>query len=155
MKNSATLPHARTKDLVVRELGDETLIYDLANDRAHCLNETAAFIWKSCDGKTTASKTARDMERALKVPADTGVVGLALQELERIDLLENYRKPVDGKLVSRRALMLKYAPAALALPVVMSISAPTPAQTASCVCTACCPGFRCSFSSFTCVPNNP
>ena len=154
MKNSATLPHARTKDLVVRELGDETLVYDLAKDRAHCLNETAAFIWKSCDGKTTASKTARDMQRALKVPADTGVVWLALEELERIDLLENYRKPVDGKLVSRRALMLKYAPAALALPVIMSISAPTPAQAASCICaTGCCPGFRCSFSTNTCVPS--
>ena len=47
MKNSAKLPHARTKDLVIRELGDETLIYDLANDRAHCLNETAAFVQES------------------------------------------------------------------------------------------------------------
>jgi len=155
MKNSETLPHARTKDLVIRELGDETLIYDLANDRAHCLNETAAFIWKSCDGKTTAAKTARDLEKALHVPADTGVVSLALEELRRINLLENYKKPSDERSVSRRDLMLKYAPAALALPVIMSISAPTPAQAASCVCTACCPGFRCSFSSFTCVPNNP
>ena len=151
MKNSTALPHARTKDLVVRELGDETLIYDLTNDRAHCLNGTAAFIWKSCDGKTTAAKTAREMGKALRVPADTGVVWLALEELERIDLLENYKKPVDGNLVSRRTLMLKYAPAALALPVIMSISAPTAAQAASCVCPNCCPGFRCSFSGNICV----
>ena len=150
MKNSAALPHARTKDLVVRELGDETLIYDLKNDRAHCLNGTAAFIWKSCDGKRTAAKTARDMEKALRVPADTGVVWLALEELERINLLENYKKPGDGNLVSRRALMLKYAPAALALPLIMSISAPTAAQTGSCVCPNCCPGFCCDASSNTC-----
>ena len=150
MKDSAALPHARTKDLVIRELGDETLIYDLKNDRAHCLNGTAAFIWKSCDGKTTAAKTARDMGKALRVPADTGVVWLALEELERINLLENYKKPGDGNLVSRRALMLKYAPAALALPLIMSISAPTAAQTGSCVCPNCCPGFCCDVSTNTC-----
>src|SRR6185503_8879317 len=155
MKNPATLPHARTKDLVIRKLGDETLVYDLANDRAHCLNETAAFIWKSCDGKMTAAKTARDMGKALRVPADTNVVWLALEELERINLLENYKKPGNGNVVSRRDLMLKYAPAALALPVIMSISAPTPAQAASCVCPGCCPGFRCSFSGNFCVPSTP
>ena len=153
MKNSAVLPHARTKDLVIRELGDETLIYDLANDRAHCLNETAAFVWKSCDGKTTAAKTAREMARVLGVPSDTSVVSLALEELRRINLLENYKKPSNERSVSRRDLMLKYAPAALALPVIMSISAPTAAQAASCVCaTGCCPGFRCSFCTNTCVP---
>lgn len=153
MKNSAVVPQARTKDLVIREVGDETLVYDLANDQAHCLNETAAFVWKSCDGKTTAAKTARDMGRALRVPADIEVVWLALEQLERIDLLENYSKPSDGHIFSRRDLMLKYAPAALALPVIMSITAPTAAQAGSCVCaTGCCPGFRCSFCTNTCVP---
>jgi len=153
MKNSDVLPHARTKDLVIRKLGDETLVYDLANDQAHCLNETAAFVWKSCDGKTTAAKTARDMRRVLRGPADIGVVWLALEQLERIDLLENYRKPGDTRFVSRRDLMLKYAPAALALPVIMSITAPTAAQSASCVCPNCCPGFHCSFCTGTCLAN--
>ena len=39
--------------------------------------------------KRPASKTARDMGKALRVPVDTGMVWLALQELERINLLEN------------------------------------------------------------------
>ena len=32
------LPVARQKDLIVRELSDEVLVYDLNTDKAHCLN---------------------------------------------------------------------------------------------------------------------
>ena len=51
MKNASRLPHARTDNLVIRELDDETLVYDMERDEAHCLNQTAALVWKQCDGK--------------------------------------------------------------------------------------------------------
>jgi hypothetical protein len=35
------LPKARKKDLIVERLEDETLVYDLKTDRAHCLNHSA------------------------------------------------------------------------------------------------------------------
>ena len=49
MKNNRPdqLPRARTSELIVKELPDETLVYDLANDKAHCLNHTAALVWKT------------------------------------------------------------------------------------------------------------
>ncbi len=33
-------PSARRKDLIIEELPDEVLVYDLNTDRAHCLNKT-------------------------------------------------------------------------------------------------------------------
>jgi hypothetical protein len=147
MKNPSVLPRARTKDLVIRELGDETLVYDLVSDKAHCLNQSAALVWKSCDGKTTAEKAARALSEKFGAPVDKEVVWLAIDQLRRFDLVESHEPTVPVRSVSRRSLVLKYAPAVLALPVVMSIVAPTPAQTASCVCPTCCPGFTCNGSS--------
>jgi Coenzyme PQQ synthesis protein D (PqqD) len=146
MKNSAMLPQARTKDLVIRELDDETLVYDLVSDKAHCLNQSAALVWKSCDGKTTAQEAVQAVQSALGAPVDADVIWLAVNQLERFHLVESDAKTPA---VSRRALVLKYAPAALALPVIMSITAPTPAQNGSCARTCvynsdCLPGDFCS-----------
>ena len=141
MKNSARLPQARTENLVIRELDDETLVYDMERDEAHCLNQTAALVWKQCDGKTTATRAARALGNELDATADTDLIWLAVKQLQRFHLVE---KGKAAPSVSRRDLVLKYAPAILSLPVIMSISAPTPAQSASCVCPDCCFGFTCN-----------
>ena len=128
MKYSAVLPRARTKDLIVRELGDETLVYDIERDEAHCLNHVAGFVWRQFDGKTIAQQAAQRLQRKFGVSVDSDLVWLAINQLQRFHLLaESLKSPS----VSRRQVMLKYAPAALALPVIMSISAPTAAQTQS------------------------
>ena len=57
--NTYTAPRSRKEGLVIEELGDEILIYDTVNDRAHTLNRTAALVWKLCDGKRTVSEIAR------------------------------------------------------------------------------------------------
>jgi len=153
------LPQARIDDLVIRELDDETLVYDMVRDRAHCLNRTAALVWSQCDGKTTAKEAAGTLRSEFTVPVDEDVVWLAVKQLEQFHLIEPRGK---SPLVSRRKLMLKYAPAALALPVIMSISAPTPAQSGSCggvgaPCGGqnppCCSGLSCFGSpTMTCHP---
>ncbi|HJZ82776.1 MAG TPA: PqqD family peptide modification chaperone [Pyrinomonadaceae bacterium] len=56
MKNVFRLPRARSENLVIRELDDETLVYDMERDEAHCLNQTAALVWQRCDGRTTATR---------------------------------------------------------------------------------------------------
>ncbi len=129
MRENVGLPRARKKDLVIRELDDETLVYDTERDEAHCLNQTAALVWKQCDGKTTVSQAAQSLQSKLEVPVGADIIWLAVKQLQRFHLLEGSQKSPS---VSRRALVLKYAPAALALPVIMSISAPTPALAASC-----------------------
>jgi GAF domain-containing protein len=132
MRENGALPRARKKDLVIRELDDETLVYDTERDEAHCLNQTAALVWKQCDGKTTAREAVQSLQRTLGVSVDTDIVWLAVKQLQRFHLVEGSQKSPS---VSRRALVLKYAPAALALPVIMSITAPTPALVASCAAT--------------------
>lgn len=130
MKRAALLPRSRTDNLVIRELDDETLVYDMERDEAHCLNQTAALVWEQCDGKTTAAQAAHSLQGKLDASVDTDLVWLAIKQLQRFHLVESNRKSPS---VSRRDLVLKYAPAALALPVIMSISAPTPAGTTSCI----------------------
>jgi len=52
-------PLARQDRLVVQELSEEVLVYDLDRHRAHCLNRTAALIWRHCDGSTSVAEMAR------------------------------------------------------------------------------------------------
>ena len=132
MKSTAALPHARKDGLVIKELPNETLVYDLERDEAHCLNQTAALVWKRCDGKTTIAKMTSLLQEKLDTSVNADVVWLAVRQLQRFHLVESY----DGEIVvmptvSRRNLVLKYAPAALVLPLIMSISAPAAAQAAT------------------------
>src|SRR5882672_2710045 len=129
MRSADLLPCSRTDNLVIRELDDETLVYDSERNEAHCLNQTAALVWKQCNGKTTAAQAAQFLQSSLNVVVDADLIWLAVRQLERFRLVEPASK---SRSVSRRKLILKYAPAALALPAIMSITAPTPAQSASC-----------------------
>lgn len=157
------LPLARTDALVVKELEGEVLVYDLKRDKAHCLNPTAASVWKHCDGKTTAAEMTRLLERELPTPVDDDVVWLALGQLRKFHLLEKESVSFGMVKVSRRDLVRKYLPAALVLPVILSIPAPTAAQAASgcgvrgSACGGanppCCPGFTCNPLTGMCQPN--
>lgn len=145
------LPLARTDALVVKELQDEVLVYDLKRDKAHCLNPTAAAVWKHCDGQMSVEQMARLLERELAISVDDDVVWLALGQLRKFHLLQEEEKTFGMMKVSRRDLVRKYLPAALALPLILSVAAPAAAQAGSCrgvgdACGAgipCCPGLLC------------
>lgn len=51
-----TYPEARHSNIVVRELEDELLIYDLLIHKAYCLNQTSAMVYRLCDGKSSVQK---------------------------------------------------------------------------------------------------
>jgi len=148
MKSASRLPRAVKDNLVVRELDDETLVYDLDRDKAHCLNRTAALVWKMCDGNTTVAAAAGKLKNELQVPVDKDVVWLSIKQLEKFHLVERgFQLPA----VTRRDLVLKYAPAALVLlPVIISITSPTPAQAASCPGSTCVYSFNCP-PGFSCI----
>ena len=77
MTSTAALPRARIDGLVIKELPNETLVYDLERDEAHCLNQAAALVWKHCDGKTTIVKMTSLLQAQLDTSAnaDCRVVG--------------------------------------------------------------------------------
>jgi|SRR5215813_11122528 len=160
MKNPGdTKPLARKDGLVIQELFDETLVYDLERDRAHCLNQTAAFVWSRCDGRTTAGKIAEALKNELAEPVDEKLVWLAIDQLGRNHLLRAVPVPPPAYAgLNRREVMRALGlTAAVALPVVASIVAPMPAQAAtgcastgqSCVGISCCPGCVCSSGTCT------
>ena len=138
----ALMPRARQDELVVEELQDETLVYDLKRHKAHCLNRTSALVWQHCDGRTPVAEVAALLERQLKIPADEAVVWMALDRLGRAHLLsEQVTLPADRAEYSRREVLRTLRRAAgisLLLPVVESIFAPRAAAQASCVTLAVC-----------------
>lgn len=143
-----TQPRARREGLIVRELPDETLVYDLERDCAHCLNQTAAFVWQHCNGRNTTREIAVALRKKFDQPADEKLVWLALDQLDRSHLLASALTPRSqiGKLTRREAVRALGLTAAVAVPVVASIVAPLPAQAATCLGT----GASCSSSIQCC-----
>lgn len=130
------MPQARDEGLVIQELDDEVLVYDLDRHRSHCLNRTAALVWRHCDGKTSIAKMSALLQRELSAPAGEEAVWLALDRLGRAHLLrERLPLPMNAARTSRRALVRKLALVG-GLALISSIGVPTPAQAgATCVTT--------------------
>ena len=142
------LPLARTEQLIVKEVDGEVLVYDLKTDQAHCLNSTAAKVWRHCDGETSVQEIARSLEQKDGASVDERLVWLALDEMKRFNLLAaTPAKPVEFAGLTRRRLMQTMGVAAIALPVVISIVSPTPAQAAS----PCSAGQSCSIPADCCT----
>jgi len=137
MMKNPQYPSARKTGLVIQEMPDELLVYDLDTNKAHCLNNTAAFVWKTCDGKTSVSEIAAllDSETGSKVPHE--LIWLAIDQLSENKLLEkDMRADFNGQ--SRRAVIKRIGLASvIAIPVIASLVAPQSALAASsCKCPA-------------------
>ncbi len=128
------LPEARREDIVVQELPDETLVYDLKRHKALCLNRAAGLVWKHCDGRTSVAEMAVLLERELQTPVKHEVVWFALERLEKARLLEEKLDLRSGvKRLSRRELVQMGLAAAIAVPAILSVVAPRAAQAATCL----------------------
>lgn len=115
-------PKARREKLTIRDLPDETLVFDHERDKAHCLNCTVALVWRHCDGQTSVAELTRILHETLAVPAEEAVVQLALEQLGSRNLLEQPVVPLAGPArQSRREVLKLLARAAVALPLVMTI----------------------------------
>jgi hypothetical protein len=126
-------PVARTESLIVKEVDDETLVYDLTTDKAHCLNDTAARVWKNCDGRKTVSEITAVLSAESNTKVKDEVVWLALDQLEKFKLLaEAPAKPGFLAGMTRRQMVARLGIAAVALPAIVSIVSPTAVQAASC-----------------------
>ena len=148
-KTNHFAPKARQKGLVVQQLADEVLVYDQERFKAHCLNRTAALVWKQCDGRQTAGAIALALEKDAGSPVGEEVVWLALDQLAKSRLLTERVIPSGGAGISRREVIRRVGiAAAIALPVITSIVAPKAANAINCrpsgqACTTsaqCCSG---------------
>lgn len=160
--NNPNNPIARQKGLVVQEMPDEVLVYDLDSNKAHCLNQSAAFVWKSCDGNNTVTDIVRHFETSGGGKVSEDLVWLAIDQLNEKGLLDGEVKPrFQGQ--SRRQVIKTIGLASMvALPVIASLVAPQNAlASVSCACTnnaACgsqsqCPSITNCNGSGVCAPD--
>lgn len=152
------VPTARLLDLVTTETAEDLIVYDKRTHHIHHLNRTSAAVWRACNGRRTNVEVAHAASEALKDDIDQATLRLALTKLDDADLLQ---APLPRGLRvhshTRRGFVRKAAAGgAIALPMIVSMTAPTAAQTMSqpdpvcsqlyepCVTdTSCCPGLRC------------
>ncbi len=171
MSSGEKLPKARTVSIIIRELAGETLAYDLDRHRAYCLNGLAGRIWRRCDGQTTLAQAQRAIAAEIGQPVGEEVMLYGLRKLRQARLLEQSDGNVlllsaladrfsegvpekSGATMSRRDLVRKLGlGAALLIPVVTMVIAPTAVSAASCRAKgqpcgaglpACCGGLSCS-----------
>jgi len=156
------LPRARKDKLIIKELNDETLVYDRESDEAHCLNVTAARVWKYCDGETSVAQIRQLLANETSASVPEEVVLLALDQLEKFKLLDNAAaKAFQLPGMNRREVVRRVGFVALALPVIISISAsPAEAQGSLLPPGRCCGNpTQCASNSCsqnpTCVPPPP
>lgn len=160
LDSCAFVPKARSAKIISKEVDGEILVYDVARDKAHCLNQTAATVWKLCDGRTSIPEITRSVSESLGIPVAEIVIQLALKQMSANHLLaeghEVARLPVD---CSRRGLVRGLGIGVALLPLITSLSAPTALAAVSCggPCTGgpgkgtCSPGCVCSPISGMCT----
>jgi hypothetical protein len=143
---------ARATGLVVRDLRDEMVVYDKELHQAHCLNRTAALVFRHANGHRT------EADIAALLGADGQMVRAALEQLAAAGLLEPNPGMVvsvpDPPFPSRRELMRQVGlGAAILAPAVASLLVPTPAEAAA----TCIPASSCTSSNSgqPCYNSNP
>ena len=128
-------PTARMEEIVVLDAQDEALVYDLRSNKAHCLNSTAASVWRSCDGSNTVVDICGLLEEKYNARVTDDFVWLALDQLEDIGLLTGGLTRHD-RVGSRREMLKRIGLASMiAVPIIASVVAPRSAYAAaSCAC---------------------
>lgn len=158
-------PNARRDKLVIEQVNDETLIYDVEREQASCLNPTASLVWKYADGSNSVSDIASKMSADLGTGVDDKIVWYALEQLDKKKLMAtSVQVPLMYSKLTRRDFLVKagIVGTAVAIPVVISLVAPTAAMAATCSggCTGgpppaqgtCATGCRCSaLTGGTCI----
>jgi hypothetical protein len=132
---SSQVPVARKEGLVIQETTEEVLVYDLTSNKAHCLNQTAAFVWKACNGNNSIPEITKLFEKEVGSAVQEDLIWLAIDQLNEKNLLEaELATNFAGR--SRREVIKKIGLAAVvALPIVASLTAPTSAlASTSCAC---------------------
>lgn len=113
---------ARVDGLIVTDVGEDLVVYDDDRQAIHTLNPLAATIWRRCDGTTSEEQ----MAAALGVSADT--IAAAITLLHNALLITGTagdRTPSPRPhAVSRRRVMRQAGVAGIALPAIVSITAP-------------------------------
>ena len=129
-------PKVRGSGLLVQELGDELLVYDLERNVAHCLNGIAAAVWAHCDGERTVAEIGPLLNTDLAPEEVETLVLYALDQFAERGLLEERTEAEPERtataMMTRRQMVVRVGLAVgLAIPLVESIVSPPAAMAQS------------------------
>ena len=116
------MPRQRTKDLIVRAHGEETLVLDRRTGTAHCLPAEVTRVWDACTGRNTLA------EIASAAGINEPLAASAVEQLMERDLVE-VPAGIDRRKLLRRAALVGTGVAAA--PVIQSVVAPPAAWAAT------------------------
>lgn len=140
------LPATRPSGLLVEQIADEVVVYDLETKNVHCLSPLAAAVFESCDGRTTPAQAATAASERLDRDVSTDEVLAAAEQLEERSLFHSPMLTLhgsgngNGDGLSRRDFARRGALAgavAFAAPLITSIAAPTAAMATSGIASGC------------------
>jgi hypothetical protein len=80
----------RRADVALQRVGQEAILYDRRNGRAHVINNSAARLWELCDGRATVDEIAGAFAGAYAMPvsevhADVVAMLATFRELQVLD----------------------------------------------------------------------
>ena len=146
---SAIYPRAIRDDVLVQEMAEgEIVLFHLKDNQAHCLNPTSAAVWRQCDGMTSIATIAAGLESRLGLDNGVEVAQLIVEELRGAHLVAIPEAELQREGLDRRSLVRRVGPAlaaAILVPAITSIIAPTPAAASTCIQNggSCTSGFQC------------
>jgi Coenzyme PQQ synthesis protein D (PqqD) len=120
---------ARTAGLTSEQVDGELVIYNEQREPVLRLNRPAALVWLNSDGRHTVTDLVAVLAEELGELADEDQVMIALDELDKHDLIESgYKQRAPSEVrISRRGFVRRagaVAAAAVGIPVVYSLVAP-------------------------------
>lgn len=127
-------PVARTHGLVVQDVLDETLVYDLTTHQACCLNPSAAAVWKLCDGGHSVGEIANELHRVQDLHLNEAGVLLAIEQLAGYNLLDSSATYAAEAWSRRRAIKALAAGSVIALPSVTALAMSQRGIASTCAC---------------------
>lgn len=141
-----------------RRIGEETIVYDRAVHRAHCLGPVSSAVWRSWEPGASVSEIVGRVEAEIREPVGAPAVELTLRRLARAGLVDRpprrqpgeERRSRDSAAAGRREALRRVA--ALAGLAVVSLAVPAPeAVAATCTLQV---GQACTSTSQCCPTSN-
>jgi hypothetical protein len=116
----------RTEGILTRPVAAELVVYDARTDKAHLLDPVSATVWRACASGRSLGEIAMEVGERFTAAAPEQVVWSALHELAAAGLVDGDPAIPEGAM-TRRELLKRAGLAAVLLPAVTTILAPTPA----------------------------
>lgn len=80
----------KNENLLLREVENETFLYDPSSDLIHVLNKTALQVWKLCNGKYSSEDIIQLIARQYQIPSqqiESGILRI-ISKFEQLRLIK-------------------------------------------------------------------